>query len=53
MDEVEFARLIGNIRVLVKDVSDPVIRNPMLAMVAALDGLNERIIELQTEEDDD
>ena len=53
IDEIEYSRLMKNLTVLVKDIPDPVIRNPMLAMIAALDALNERIIELQIGDEDD
>lgn len=53
MDEVEFARVIGNLRVLTSHIEDVDIANAFKAVTAALAGLNQRIIEMQTEEDDD
>lgn len=52
MDEVEFQRAYNNLRRLIEDVrDDPRFSNPLLTIAAMLDGLNQRITELQVEED--
>lgn len=54
MDEQEFKRAYTNLRVLIDHVGEPDeqiskthIRNAMLTIAAMLDGLNQRITEMQ------
>lgn len=53
MDEVEFGRTMRNLKTLIQEVQDPSIRNPLLVIAAALNGLSEQITDMQLEEDDD
>jgi hypothetical protein len=53
MDEIDFARAMGNLKVLVDHITDTEVRNAFLTVIAVLDGLNVRMIEMQMEEDDD
>lgn len=53
MDEIEYRRAMKNLIVLVENVEDATTQNAFKVMAAMIDGLNERIIELQAEEDDD
>lgn len=62
MDEVEFQRAYNNLRVLIESITEVSInetmpkihiRNALLTIAAMLDGLNQRITELQLEEDDE
>jgi hypothetical protein len=53
IDEIDFARAMGNLKVLVDHITDTEVRNAFLTVIAVLDGLNVRMIEMQMEEDDD
>lgn len=60
MDEIETAVNLKQLRTLVDHVDDSdnvfahkTIKNAMLVIVEILHGLNERLLELQTMEDDD
>lgn len=59
MDEVEFARAYNNLRVLITAIDQPDqlsitnIRNALLTIAAMMDGLHQRITEMQLEEDDE
>lgn len=61
MDEVEFARACANMRVLIEAVRaerEPLqmrthICNALLTLTAMVDGLNNRINEMQAMDDDD
>ena len=54
MDEVEFQRAYNNLRVLINELrDDPRLCNPMLVIAAMLDSLNQRITDMQLEEDDE
>ena len=53
MDEIAFTQAYNNLRVLIDQIDDPNTRNPMLVIAAMLDGLSQRITELQLEEDDE
>lgn len=57
MDEVEFTRAYNNLRVLISaiegvdELSVVNVRNALLTIAAMMDGLNQRITEMQLEED--
>jgi hypothetical protein len=56
MDEIEFNRAYTSVRTLIGYATDPEIgpvnvRNALLGMLALIDGLNQRITEMQEEED--
>lgn len=64
MDEVEFTRAYNNLRVLIdhartvteaddQPACNVHVANAMLTIAAMLDGLNQRITDLQVEEDDE
>jgi hypothetical protein len=58
MDEIETARNLRNLRVLIDHVTEPDnvyahvnIKNALLVIAAVLSGLDERITEMQVEDD--
>lgn len=54
IDEVEFQRAYNNLRVLINELrDDPRLHNPLLVIAAMLDGMNQRITDMQLEEDDE
>jgi hypothetical protein len=57
MDEIEFNRAYTSVRTLIGYATDPEIgpvnvRNALLGLLALIDGLNQRITEMQEEEDE-
>jgi hypothetical protein len=56
MDEIMFQRAYSNLRTLIEHVSTEDgghVRNALMTIAAMLDGLNQRITELQTMEGED
>lgn len=53
MDEIEYKRLFNNLKVLIDNVTHVDTRNALRVMAHLVDGLNERITEMQMQEDDD
>lgn len=53
MDEIEYKRSFNNLKVLIDNVAHVDARNALLVMAHLLDSMNERITEMQMQEDDD
>ena len=53
MDEIEFKRMYNNLKVLIDNVSHVDARNALMVMAHLIEGMNERITEMQMEDDDE
>jgi hypothetical protein len=53
MDEIEFKRSMNNLKVLIDAVAHVDARNALLVIMHLISGLNDRITEMQMEEDDE
>ena len=53
MDEIEFRMAFGNLNVLTDSVSDHNVRNALKVVAHLIHSLDERITEMQMQEDDD